>query len=160
MTLWDTANFGVSVLGLCFSGIAAYQANSARDAVSKVLDQGNLQEDLNRIRALINETSEARRMVSMWMPGIAPMGQGRTRQNDVKDLYALIDQLRTAYPIEPNHALQDAIMNCATRLDIYIKKLVSVPPDETGWADVRNELQALHPDLEAAERKMKLKQLI
>lgn len=159
MTLWDVVNFGVSFGGLCLSGIAAYQANSARDAVRKVLEKNNGQEDRDRIAALITESSKARTLVSQWMPGVATKGQGRRRQDDLVDLYATLDKFRTASPIKPIPSLQEAIGKCTDQLDSAIKKIAAEPPDDTGWTEARNALQALHPNLEAAEREMKLKQL-
>lgn len=159
MSFWDAVNFGVSIVGLGLSGVAAYQATSARNAVREVLEKNNRQEDRDRLAVLIAENSKARTMVSQWMPGVATKGQGRRRQDDLAYLYSILDKFRTASPIKPIPSLQVEINKCADQLDVAIGKIAAEPPDDTGWTDARNALQALHPNLEAAEREMKVKQL-
>lgn len=150
----------LTLVGLGISGAAWMKAKSAKEAVGKALDDRNAHDDLERIRSLSSSINDAKDAVSPWVTGMPiEQRQGRNKEEDLAQLSAVVDKLRTKSPLGANSDLNNRILQSADVLDKQFNVIGGGASDENHWKVALSEIQQIIPRLEQAERETRDKQI-
>jgi hypothetical protein len=152
----EIVSFILTILGFVVSGLAYLKAESAREAVDRLISRRNAHDDLDRLRALIARLEGAKTAVSPWVLGLSQDRRlGRNQADDLSQLSETIDCMRTKSPIDIDAKLNARIKKSATILDREFQAIVTPPDNQDHWKAALSEIQLVIPMLEQAERKMR-----
>ena len=146
----------LTFVGFVISGFAYLKAKDVEKAIQNTIKKHNVDEDLQRLRELLDTMKSTKEAVSPWTSG-KPEKQrtGRDQQEDLCKLNGLVDALRTRSPLEITDGLQNRIVRCASTLDEKCEQLANDIATETHWKTALAEIQDMIPRLEQCARSMK-----